>query len=69
VPIAVLDRCEPRPAPVVTDGLHAPQVAASRGIAEPPVAAEAGRLPLGRLAGLAGSGVFALWTSVTCFVC
>ena len=27
------------------------------------------RLPLGRLAGLAGSGAFAFWTSLTCFVC
>jgi hypothetical protein len=27
------------------------------------------RLPLGRLAGLAGSGAFAVWTSLTCFVC
>jgi hypothetical protein len=72
VPIAVLDGPEPRPAPVVTDGLddrRAPYVPAGRGVAELPVAREVGRLPLGRLAGLAGSGAFALWTSVTCFVC
>ena len=36
--------------------------------AQPPVP-EAQGLPLGRLAGLAGSGVFAFWTSLTCFVC
>ena len=29
----------------------------------------AGRLPVGRLAGLIGSGAFAFWTSLTCFVC
>lgn len=32
-------------------------------------AAEQARLPLGRLSGLAGSGAFAVWTSLTCFVC
>lgn len=37
--------------------------------AEPTVAGEAGRLPLGRLGGLAASGAFAFWTSLTCFVC
>lgn len=37
--------------------------------AEPQIPAEAGRLPLGRLGGLAASGAFAFWTSLTCFVC
>lgn len=27
------------------------------------------RVPVGRLVGLAGSGAFAFWTSLTCFVC
>jgi hypothetical protein len=72
VPIAVLDGPDPRPAPVVNNGFddrRAPHVPAGSGVAGVPVAPEAGRLPLGRLAGLAGSGVFAFWTSLTCFVC
>lgn len=70
MPIAVLDGPDPRPVPVVTNGFNdrrAPHVPAGSGVAELPVAPEAGRLPLGRLAGLATSGAF--WTSVTCFVC
>lgn len=30
---------------------------------------QAGGLPVRSLLGLAGSGVFAFWTSLTCFVC
>lgn len=59
--------------PVVVDLAAGPEVRpASCADAEP---ADAGstpgqaRLPLGRLAGLAGSGAFAFWTSLTCFVC
>ncbi|GAC1611322.1 MAG: hypothetical protein NVS3B26_23440 [Mycobacteriales bacterium] len=30
---------------------------------------ETPRLPVWQIVGLAGSGVFAFWTSLTCFVC
>lgn len=30
---------------------------------------ESGAMTAGRLAGLLGSGTFAVWTSLTCFVC
>ena len=37
-------------------------------LAAGPAPAQAG-LPLGGLGGLVGSGTFAFWTSLTCFVC
>lgn len=37
--------------------------------AEPAAAQPAATLPVRPLLGLAGSGVFAVWTSLTCFVC
>lgn len=72
------DRAAPtRPSggPVVVDLATGPEVRstvrASAGLMQAdsdPAPAQA-RLPLGRLAGLAGSGAFAFWTSLTCFVC
>jgi hypothetical protein len=72
VPIAVLEGLDRRRAPVFTDrpdDRRASQVPEGPGIAERAAATEAGRPPMGRLAGLAASGVFAFWASVTCFVC
>ena len=37
--------------------------------AEPAAELPAAKLPVRPLLGLAGSGVFAVWTSLTCFVC
>ena len=73
MPIAVLDRPDRLAARVVVaddfDDAGSPQGAGAPAFAEIPVARDAGRLPLGRLAGLATSGAFAFWTSLTCFVC
>jgi hypothetical protein len=73
VPVVVMDRPYRLAARVmVAEGLDdagPPQDPRGPAVADVPFAPEAGRLPLGRLAGLAGSGAFALWTSVTCFVC
>lgn len=64
-PVVVVDLAEgPAVRPAVT--------LASGADAEPAGAGSApgqARLPLGRLAGLAGSAAFAFWTSLTCFVC
>lgn len=54
-----------RPARPQADPLPEPATALGPADGSP----AAGKLPLGRLVGLAGSGAFAFWTSLTCFVC
>lgn len=55
--------------PVVADLFADHHPAAPVSAAQVPAAADGGRLPLGRLGGLVAGGGFALWTSLTCFVC
>ncbi len=43
--------------------------AGAEAVAEPAAGQAAATLPVRPLLGLAGSGVFAVWTSLTCFVC
>lgn len=55
-PVAVLgDDAPEAPTPAVHDDLD--------------LGVERAALPLGRLGAMVGSGAFAVWTSLTCFVC
>lgn len=69
--VEIIEAPRPIATLVVFDGSEDPRPPAPLAVAaaEPLSAAQKGRLPLGRLGGLAASGAFAFWTSLTCFVC